>query len=184
MDSTTPLQGWTLMMFMACSFAVATLTKMLAIIVSPWLPKRQSNVAQLKKWSFYGTICASCATQTGLFFATMDQDPGVILFKSDQNIADEPERFNRLVATTMNDTVTQATNATSGGKKFAVEEVYFTKSLNLYSLAQCTPDLSSSDCNRCLRIAISILPSCCSQKPGASMLYPSCIVRYETFKFF
>jgi outer membrane biogenesis lipoprotein LolB len=55
------------MMFMACFFAVATLTKMLARIVSPWLPKRQSNVAQLKKWSFYGTICASCAAQTGLF---------------------------------------------------------------------------------------------------------------------
>jgi hypothetical protein len=54
------------MMFMACFFAVATLTKMLARIVSPWLPKRQSNVAQLKKWSFYGTICASCGTQTGL----------------------------------------------------------------------------------------------------------------------
>jgi hypothetical protein len=44
--------------------------------------------------------------------------------------------------------------------------------------------LSSSDCNRCLRIAISILPSCCSQKPGASILYPSCNVRYETFKFY
>nr|APA20222.1 cysteine-rich receptor-like protein kinase 10 [Populus tomentosa] len=116
------------------------------------------------------------------FFATMDQDPGVFLFKS-QNIADEPERFNRLVATTMNDTVTQATIATSGGKKFAVEE-YFTKSPNLYSLAQCTPDLSSSDCNRCLRIAISILSSCCSQSPGASILYPSCNVRYETFKFY
>ncbi|KAG6789555.1 hypothetical protein POTOM_005659 [Populus tomentosa] len=116
------------------------------------------------------------------FFATMDQDPGVFLFKS-QNIADEPERFNRLVATTMNDTVTQATIATSGGKKFAVGE-YFTKSPNLYSLAQCTPDLSSSDCNRCLRIAISILSSCCSQSPGASILYPSCNVRYETFKFY
>ncbi|KAH8512052.1 hypothetical protein H0E87_009300 [Populus deltoides] len=117
------------------------------------------------------------------FFATMDQDPGVILFKS-QNITNEPERFNRLVATTMNDTVTQATIATSGGKKFAVKAVYFDESLNLYSLAQCTPDLSSSDCNRCLRIAISILPSCCSQKPGASILYPSCNVRYETFKFY
>nr|TKS07816.1 hypothetical protein D5086_0000108560 [Populus alba] len=117
------------------------------------------------------------------FFATMDQDPGVFMFKSDQNIADEPERFNRLVATTMNYTVTQATIATSGGKKFAVGE-YFTKSPNLYSLAQCTPDLSSSDCNRCLRIAISILPSCCSQRPGVSILYPSCNVRYETFKFY
>jgi hypothetical protein len=54
------------MMFMACFFAVATLTTMLARIVSPWLPKMQSNFAQLKKWSFYGTICASCGTQTGL----------------------------------------------------------------------------------------------------------------------
>ncbi|KAJ6767272.1 CYSTEINE-RICH REPEAT SECRETORY PROTEIN [Salix purpurea] len=120
------------------------------------------------------------------FFSTMDQDPGGILpnKSDDQNILDEPDRFNWLVATTMNDTVAQATIATSGAKKFAVKEAYFTKSLNLYSLAQCTPDLSSSDCNRCLRIAFSILPSCCSQKPGATILYPSCNVRYEIYEFY
>ncbi|KAJ6767274.1 CYSTEINE-RICH REPEAT SECRETORY PROTEIN [Salix purpurea] len=100
------------------------------------------------------------------------------------NIASEPGRFNRLVATTMNDTVTLATSATSGAKKFAVKEVYFNEFQNLYSLVQCTPDLSTSDCNRCLRIAISTLPSCCSQTPGARVLYPSCNVRYEIYEFY
>ncbi|KAH8512056.1 hypothetical protein H0E87_009303 [Populus deltoides] len=117
------------------------------------------------------------------FFATMDQDPGVTLYNT-QNIAYEPERFNRLVATSMNDTATQATSATSGAKKFAAKEVYFNEFLNLYSLVQCTPDLSSSDCNRCLRIAISSLPSCCSQRAGARVLYPSCNIRYETYEFY
>ncbi|KAB5560476.1 hypothetical protein DKX38_005433 [Salix brachista] len=117
------------------------------------------------------------------FFSTMDQDPGVTLVNT-QNIAYEPERFNRLVATTMNDTVTQATSATSGAKKFAVKQVYFNEFLNLYSLVQCTPDLSTSDCNRCLRIAISSLPSCCSQRAGARVLYPSCNIRYETYEFY
>ncbi|KAL9392669.1 hypothetical protein Peur_016589 [Populus x canadensis] len=117
------------------------------------------------------------------FFSTMDQDPGVTLVNT-QNIAYEPERFNRLVDTTMNDTATQATSAPSGAKKFAAIEVYFNEFLNLYSLVQCTPDLSSSDCNRCLRIAISSLPSCCSQRAGARVLYPSCNIRYETLKFY
>nr|TKR83501.1 cysteine-rich receptor-like protein kinase 10 [Populus alba] len=117
------------------------------------------------------------------FFSTMDQDPGVTLVNT-QNIADEPERFNRLVATTMNDTATRATSVPSGAKKFAVKEVSFKEFQNLYSLVQCTPDLSSSDCNRCLRIAISTLPSCCSQKPGARVLYPSCNIRYEIYEFY
>uniref|UniRef100_A0A2K2ANW2 Cysteine-rich receptor-like protein kinase 25 n=1 Tax=Populus trichocarpa TaxID=3694 RepID=A0A2K2ANW2_POPTR len=117
------------------------------------------------------------------FFATMDQDPGVTLYNT-QNIAYEPERFNRLVATSMNDTATQATSATSGAKKFAAKEVYFNEFLNLYSLVQCTPDLSSSDCNRCLRIAISSLTSCCGQRAGARVLYPSCNIRYETYEFY
>ncbi|KAJ6401843.1 hypothetical protein OIU84_014002 [Salix udensis] len=117
------------------------------------------------------------------FFSTMDQEQGVTLVNT-QNIAYEPERFNRLVATTMNDTVTQATSAMSGAKKFAVKEVYFNEFINLYSLVQCTPDLSTSDCNRCLRIAISSLPSCCSQRAGARVLYPSCNIRYETYEFY
>ncbi|KAJ6401846.1 hypothetical protein OIU84_014005 [Salix udensis] len=117
------------------------------------------------------------------FFSTMDREPEVTLINT-QNIASEPERFNRLVATTMNDTVTLATSAKSGAKKFAVKEVYFNEFRNLYSLVQCTPDLSTSDCNRCLRIAISTLPSCCSQRAGARVLYPSCNIRYETYEFY
>ncbi|KAK7840155.1 cysteine-rich receptor-like protein kinase 25 [Quercus suber] len=42
---------------------------------------------------------------------------------------------------------------------FATKEAAFSSSLTLYSLVQCTPDLSSFDCNKCLQGAIANLPT-------------------------
>ena len=83
----------------------------------------------------------------------------------------------------MNDVATRAANGELG-KKFATKEANFTALEVLYSLAQCTPDLSNAGCNTCLRDAISILPGCCSGKRGGRVLFPSCNVRYETFPFY
>ena len=54
----------------------------------------------------------------------------------------------------------------------------------LYSLVQCTPDLSGTDCNNCLQDAIKILPSCCSGKQGGRIVFPSCNLRYELYQFY
>ncbi|KAL2538983.1 cysteine-rich receptor-like protein kinase 10 [Forsythia ovata] len=47
------------------------------------------------------------------------------------------------------------------GKKFATKKANFTVFQTLYTRAQCTPDLTSNDCNSCLLASISNLPSCC-----------------------
>ena len=54
---------------------------------------------------------------------------------------------------------------------FATKEAMFSSSLTLYSLVQCTPDLSSFDCNKCLEGAKANLPTYCSGKQGAMGLY-------------
>ncbi|CAL5409644.1 unnamed protein product [Camellia sinensis] len=54
----------------------------------------------------------------------------------------------------------------------------------MYGLAQCTPDISSKDCNTCLSDAISGLPICCVGKQGERYLFPSCNVRYESYLFY
>ncbi|KAF3966156.1 hypothetical protein CMV_009725 [Castanea mollissima] len=54
----------------------------------------------------------------------------------------------------------------------------------MYSLVQCTPDLSSFDCNRCLQEAISNVSTCCSGKQGGRVMYPSCTIRYEVSPFY
>lgn len=112
-------------------------------------------------------------------FSTMATAPTVSLLNT-QNVTDQG-RFNDLVGTQMSQVVTQAVSNT---KRFATRKANFTTFQTLYSLAQCTPDLSSSDCNTCLREAIARLPNCCSGKQGGRVLTPSCNVRYELYPFY
>ncbi|KAJ1376488.1 Serine-threonine/tyrosine-protein kinase, catalytic domain [Sesbania bispinosa] len=97
--------------------------------------------------------------------------------------ASDLTRFSDFLAATLNDLAQEAVNSPSG-KKFATKEANFTSSMKLYTLAQCTPDLSTFDCNTCFRSAISDFPTCCDGKRGASSLLPSCSVRYELYPFY
>jgi hypothetical protein len=100
-----------------------------------------------------------------------------------QNIT-EQDRFNRLLNRTMTELASQASNVPTGSKKFGVKEVKFSEFQDLYNLVQCTPDLSSTDCNSCLQAAINRLPICCGGKQGGRALFPSCNVRYELYQFY
>ncbi|XP_057986393.1 cysteine-rich receptor-like protein kinase 25 isoform X4 [Hevea brasiliensis] len=99
-----------------------------------------------------------------------------------QNVTDM-ERFNELLAKTMGEIANEAANAPSGAKKFAVKETNFGFH-KLYTLSQCTPDLSAANCYECLQSAISNIPSCCSGKQGARILSPSCNIQYELYPFY
>ncbi|KAM4099793.1 hypothetical protein ACB094_05G019000 [Castanea mollissima] len=85
----------------------------------------------------------------------------------DNTTVAEVDRFNKLLATIFYELVARA------------QKTMFSSSLTLYSLVQCTPDISSFDCNKCLQGAIANLPNCCSGKQGAMGLYTSCSVRYD-----
>ncbi|KAJ6767271.1 CYSTEINE-RICH RECEPTOR-LIKE PROTEIN KINASE 25 [Salix purpurea] len=117
------------------------------------------------------------------FFSKVDQNAFWYMWNA-QNTTYEPQRFNNLVATSVNDCATQAASAPPGAKKFAVNQTYIDGFQNIYSLAQCTPDLSSFDCNTCLRAVIAGLPSCCSSKIGGRVFAPSCYIRYEITEFY
>ncbi|XP_076922085.1 cysteine-rich receptor-like protein kinase 15 [Bidens hawaiensis] len=54
----------------------------------------------------------------------------------------------------------------------------------IYGYVQCTPDLSGSDCNKCLQVSIDRLRGqYCYGKEGARVLAASCNVRFEIYKF-
>ncbi|KAJ1376484.1 Serine-threonine/tyrosine-protein kinase, catalytic domain [Sesbania bispinosa] len=79
----------------------------------------------------------------------------------------------------------EAALALTGNSKFAVKQENASANITLYGLAQCTPDLSAGDCTRCVTVAAAEFPeSCCGGSIGESVLYPSCIVRYETYPFY
>ncbi|KAK9706469.1 hypothetical protein RND81_07G127300, partial [Saponaria officinalis] len=112
------------------------------------------------------------------FIGIMDQAPSVQLW-DDKNITGNQTRFIDLLGSAMDDVAVQVING-SNPKKYGTKVVNVTKSMKLYALGQCTLDLSSSDCNLCLRIGIGMLPV----MVDGSVLMPSCIVRYATYPFF
>uniref|UniRef100_A0A2N9HSR1 Uncharacterized protein n=1 Tax=Fagus sylvatica TaxID=28930 RepID=A0A2N9HSR1_FAGSY len=80
--------------------------------------------------------------------------------------------------------VQKAAIAWSGAKKFKTKEATFTALQTLYTLAQCTPDLSGADCNSCLKIATNTLPGCCGGKQEGTVLLPSCVIKYAVSPFY
>ena len=56
--------------------------------------------------------------------------------------------------------------------------------LVLYSLAQCTPDLSAGDCLACLRWIIGMVNDTASLSNGGRILVLRCNVRFESFLFY
>ncbi|XP_050288738.1 cysteine-rich receptor-like protein kinase 25 isoform X2 [Quercus robur] len=116
------------------------------------------------------------------FFSTVDEKPRLALLNT-QNIT-EQDKFNKLLAKSMNETAAQASNAPIGAKKYGTKEVNISAFQTLYNLVQCTADLSRNDCSTCLQAAIKLLPWCCSGKQGGRVIFPSCSVRYELYPFY
>ncbi|CAL5410941.1 unnamed protein product [Camellia sinensis] len=113
---------------------------------------------------------------------SIDDKSGPLILINIENITD-PNRFRDVLGGVLNDIVTRASNNLSG-KKFATKEANFTSLQKLYGLAQCIPDISSLDCNTCLRKAISSFQNCCDGRKGARALYSGCTFRYETYPFY
>ena len=106
------------------------------------------------------------------------------LYMSNSNNITNPDQFNKLVNTTLTSLASQASDVPIGAKKFGTNEVNISAFQTLYSLVQCTPDLSSTDCNFCLQTAINRLPICCAGKRGGRVLFPSCNIIYELYHFY
>ncbi|KAL4625179.1 hypothetical protein ACB092_05G006000 [Castanea dentata] len=135
-----------------CIDCVATAAK--------FLPKECSRELVAVIWYAECMIRYSNAS----FFSTMDEHPSVSLVNT-QNIT-EQERFNQLVNTTLIDLASQASEVPAGSNKFKTKEANFSEPQTIYSLVQCTPDLSTTDCKTCLVSAMAFLPSCCDGKQG------------------
>ncbi|XP_062163017.1 cysteine-rich receptor-like protein kinase 44 [Alnus glutinosa] len=116
------------------------------------------------------------------FFSTMNTQPSRVQSSID-NISD-PDRFIQLLMAMMNGLVSRVTNVGIGAKKFATKEANFSGSQILYTLEQCTPDLSSSDCSKCIQEGITLMQKCCSGYQGVRVMFPSCRIRYEMYQFY
>ncbi|CAH9093560.1 unnamed protein product [Cuscuta epithymum] len=115
-------------------------------------------------------------------FGRADQSIVLNLYNTQNDT--QPARFMQAVGNTMGQMAAAAAAGDRSGKKFATLEANFSSFEKIYSLGQCTPDLSVLDCQSCLGSAIQRLPGCCYSALGARTIYPSCNVRYETYPFY
>ncbi|KAJ8761754.1 hypothetical protein K2173_004564 [Erythroxylum novogranatense] len=111
------------------------------------------------------------------FFTTVDNSPTVYMWNV--NNVTQVVRFTALLIT-LNQAAYEAAAAPSGSKRFAVTR-NSTEFGNLYTLVQCTPDLSGGDCTRCLQSAIGKIPI---GKRGGRVLTPSCNLRFDLYPFY
>ncbi|KAI3959524.1 hypothetical protein MKX01_025040 [Papaver californicum] len=113
------------------------------------------------------------------YFNIMQDSPGVYLWNLN-NVTD-PDKFNPILGDLMNSLVKNATSI--GSSNFATADTSFDDFRRVYGLVQCTVDITSSSCDRCLVGAIAELPNCCDGKQGGRVIRPSCNFRYEVYPF-
>ncbi|KAI6704453.1 hypothetical protein NL676_007415 [Syzygium grande] len=114
----------------------------------------------------------------GPIYSVMEQVPSLTMYHTG-NITN-PTRFMQVLGETMDD-ITARALVHKSGKKVAVAEVNFTSLQKLYTLVQCTPDLTVMKCNTCLRAAIAGLAQ---GKQGGRAFSPSCSMRFELYPFY
>ncbi|KAK2644360.1 hypothetical protein Ddye_019555 [Dipteronia dyeriana] len=68
--------------------------------------------------------------------------------------------------------------------KFATGEANLTFFQKIYALMQCTPNLTQSDCDTCLRHNVANYQSCCYGKQGGGFQGPSCMFRWDLYPFY
>nr|CAB3499983.1 unnamed protein product [Digitaria exilis] len=98
------------------------------------------------------------------------------------SVKSEPERFNLVVAALLNATADYAANNST--RRYAAGEAHFNQEYpKVYSLAQCTPDLTPARCRSCLAYIIEESLSMYANLIGARTLAIRCTFRYETKPF-
>ncbi|KAK7391012.1 hypothetical protein VNO78_19290 [Psophocarpus tetragonolobus] len=118
--------------------------------------------------------------------STFDNDIKVPAFslRNERNIDNSSlDQFNEMLSSLINSLASKAEASSTAEKKFGAGEVSLWSTHKLYGMAQCRPDLTSANCETCLRSAIAGFPECCNGSEGARALLPACTIRYELYPF-
>ncbi|KAM7506202.1 hypothetical protein LguiB_005106 [Lonicera macranthoides] len=113
-------------------------------------------------------------------FRTMEIEPPLVLCNG-YNVS-KVDEFNQVLRTLLDSLQGQAVRGGSL-RKFASGEKAGPDFSTIYGLVQCSPDLSSEQCDDCLSGSAENIPSC-NGKRGAILYNPSCSIRYETQRFY
>ncbi|WVY99073.1 hypothetical protein V8G54_031224 [Vigna mungo] len=142
------------------------------------------NITQLcpnqKQATIYYENCM-LRYSNGSIFGILDSNPDFYMWN--QNNATEAAEFNQVLQNLLRELKDKAASGDSR-RKYATDNDTTTNFQAIYGLVQCTPDLTQTQCNDCLDVAISQIPICCNDKRGGRVLGPSCNIRYEDYRFY
>ncbi|KAF9589076.1 hypothetical protein IFM89_018807 [Coptis chinensis] len=113
-------------------------------------------------------------------FSQVDSNPRAAYNTADVSDADA-NHYNRQLGNLLKNL---STTAVSEVTKFAVGSTDYTDFNDIYGLAMCTRDLSSTQCFSCLQNLIRWIPSCCNNSVGAHLYTATCNTRFELYTFF
>ncbi|CAJ1977280.1 unnamed protein product [Sphenostylis stenocarpa] len=121
------------------------------------------------------------------FFSTLEELPRFNFM--DYNVTNSTKEEGSygfwLLSKTLSDAVSEAANAgPAGTMKFATKNATVFGSQKVHTLVQCTPDLSSEDCSKCLGDIMRDISLCCLGRVGGMVLFPSCTLMFGARHFY
>ncbi|XP_074307584.1 cysteine-rich receptor-like protein kinase 25 [Silene latifolia] len=103
------------------------------------------------------------------------------------NVTNNMTGFMQVLLKTMEDATVKASSGPLE-KKFATRESKFVGNLSkmntIYTLVECTPDISLRDCKRCLQMTIGNTTELCNLRAGCTVMCPNCNLRYDIYPFY
>ncbi|GMH26894.1 hypothetical protein Nepgr_028737 [Nepenthes gracilis] len=151
-----------------CSDCISSAEKMIV----EWCPRVEKGII----WREWCMLRYSSQN----IFSTLQYDPQRLMYNINNISTADQSTWNGILGDTMSEIISKAASGSSH-LKYATKEASFTELKTLYSMAQCTPDLSSADCKKCFEAAESYLPT---SSVGGIVLTPSCSLRYELYPFY
>ncbi|XP_023635860.1 putative cysteine-rich receptor-like protein kinase 35 isoform X1 [Capsella rubella] len=70
-----------------------------------------------------------------------------------------------------------------GHKYYAAEVAPLTTFQTIYAMVQCTPDVSSGDCEFCMKKTVVDYKKCCRGNKGGAFVRPFCFIRWDLYPF-
>ncbi|KAL7213431.1 hypothetical protein ACSBR2_016037 [Camellia fascicularis] len=114
------------------------------------------------------------------FFSTMETGPVFVMLNQEK--ATQPDKLYDILEKIFSNLSSVATFNPSN-HMYATNRTNVTSSIELYSMVQCTPDLSLTDCRACLIGTVSDLLHLLDGRKGGRVVSPSCNIRFELYPF-
>ncbi|XP_019057215.1 PREDICTED: putative cysteine-rich receptor-like protein kinase 35 isoform X2 [Tarenaya hassleriana] len=145
---------------------------------SDGLIKNCPNQTEGYSWSDDRTLCMVRYSNRS-FFSSVDLEPQRSVFSS-ADLRGNLTEFNRIWEGFM---LRMITDASSERKHYTADVTSWTTFQRIYSLMQCTSDISTGDCEACLRENVRQFQTCCGGKQGGVVRRPSCFFRWDLYPF-